>query len=160
MNRKLELIWDKACINACITVLLCSGIQQSSTIHLAIHPVAASMRTCRPLTTDIRRWKTGMSTITLSKSQSKYVYKISSSLHVLYLKEVCLIRIRALYAQLLEKDAIIKVMQQRSRREQGRPESQGLRPARSVPSISAVATASSTRAIGEHSSHNQLFPIL
>ncbi|XP_043098051.1 angiomotin-like 2a [Puntigrus tetrazona] len=63
-------------------------------------------------------------------------------------------RIRALYAQLLEKDAIIKVMQQRSRREQGRPESQGLRPARSVPSINTVSTAS-TRTKGKSLSDDQ-----
>ncbi|KAG8003519.1 Angiomotin-like 2a [Nibea albiflora] len=44
-------------------------------------------------------------------------------------------RIRALHAQLLEKDAVIKVLQQRSRWEQGRLEKQGLRLARSVPSI-------------------------
>ncbi|XP_076871238.1 angiomotin-like 2a [Brachyhypopomus gauderio] len=50
-------------------------------------------------------------------------------------------RIRALYAKLLEKDAVIKVLQQRSRREQGHQELVSLRPARSVPSIS---TASAT----------------
>ncbi|XP_026863506.2 angiomotin-like 2a [Electrophorus electricus] len=48
-------------------------------------------------------------------------------------------RIRALYAKLLEKDAVIKVLQQRSRKEQGRPEPVRLRPARSVPSISAAS---------------------
>ncbi|XP_038160131.1 angiomotin-like 2a [Cyprinodon tularosa] len=47
-------------------------------------------------------------------------------------------RIRELHAQLLEKDAVIKVLQQRSRWEQGRLETQGLRPARSVPTISTV----------------------
>ncbi|XP_077054924.1 angiomotin-like 2a [Siphateles boraxobius] len=64
-------------------------------------------------------------------------------------------RIRALYAQLLEKDAIIKVMQQRSRREQGRLEPQGLRPARSVPSINTVATPSTTRTKGKSLSDDQ-----
>ncbi|XP_061593567.1 angiomotin-like 2a isoform X2 [Cololabis saira] len=48
-------------------------------------------------------------------------------------------RIRVLHAQLLEKDAVIKVLQQRSRLEQGKPESQGLRPARSVPTINTAA---------------------
>uniref|UniRef100_A0A3P8R653 Angiomotin C-terminal domain-containing protein n=1 Tax=Astatotilapia calliptera TaxID=8154 RepID=A0A3P8R653_ASTCA len=48
-------------------------------------------------------------------------------------------RIRALHAQLLEKDAVIKVLQQRSRLEQSKPEKQGLRSARSVPSIN-IAT--------------------
>ncbi|XP_040039861.2 angiomotin-like 2a isoform X2 [Gasterosteus aculeatus] len=47
-------------------------------------------------------------------------------------------RIRALHAQLLEKDAVIKVIQQRSRWEQGKLEKQGLRLARSVPSIHTV----------------------
>ncbi|XP_059416392.1 angiomotin-like 2a [Carassius carassius] len=64
-------------------------------------------------------------------------------------------RIRVLYAQLLEKDAIIKVMQQRSRREQGRPESKGLRPAQSVPSINTVATASTTKTKGKSLSDDQ-----
>ncbi|XP_059197934.1 angiomotin-like 2a [Centropristis striata] len=50
-------------------------------------------------------------------------------------------RIRALHAQLLEKDAVIKVIQQRSRWEQGRLEKQGLRLARSVPSINTVASS-------------------
>lgn len=47
-------------------------------------------------------------------------------------------RIRALHAQLLEKDAVIQVLQQRSRWEQGRLEKQGLRLARSVPSINTA----------------------
>ncbi|KAM9503416.1 LOW QUALITY PROTEIN: angiomotin-like 2a [Salvelinus alpinus] len=45
-------------------------------------------------------------------------------------------RVRALHSQLLEKDAVIRVLQQRSGREQNRLEQQALRPARSVPSIS------------------------
>ena len=56
-------------------------------------------------------------------------------------------RIRALHAQLLEKDAVIKVLQQRSRWEQGKLEKQGLRLARSVPSINTVS--SSTECKGE-----------
>ncbi|RVE74041.1 hypothetical protein OJAV_G00037240 [Oryzias javanicus] len=47
-------------------------------------------------------------------------------------------RIRVLHAQLLEKDAVIKVLQQRSKSEQGKPDKQGLRPARSVPTIHTV----------------------
>ncbi|KAM6938538.1 angiomotin-like 2a isoform 1-T1 [Lycodopsis pacificus] len=50
-------------------------------------------------------------------------------------------RIRALHAQLLEKDAVIKVIQQRSRWEQGKLEKQGLRLARSVPSINTVTSS-------------------
>ncbi|XP_071373675.1 angiomotin-like 2a isoform X2 [Centroberyx affinis] len=54
-------------------------------------------------------------------------------------------RIRALHAQLLEKDAVIKVLQQRSRWEQGKLEKQGLRLARSVPSINTVASSAADR---------------
>ncbi|KPP60770.1 angiomotin-like protein 1-like [Scleropages formosus] len=49
-------------------------------------------------------------------------------------------RIKNLHAQIIEKDAMIKVLQQRSRKEQGKAEPTPLRPARSVPSIS-VATS-------------------
>nr|XP_020465726.1 angiomotin-like protein 2 isoform X2 [Monopterus albus] len=49
-------------------------------------------------------------------------------------------RIRALHAQLLEKDAMIKVLQQRSKWEQGKLE-RGLRLARSVPSINIVSSS-------------------
>uniref|UniRef100_A0A3B4B1E1 Angiomotin C-terminal domain-containing protein n=1 Tax=Periophthalmus magnuspinnatus TaxID=409849 RepID=A0A3B4B1E1_9GOBI len=61
-------------------------------------------------------------------------------------------RIRALHAQLLEKDAVIKVLHQRSKLEQGRLEKQGLRLARSVPSINTVS--SSTEIKGQYSSSN------
>lgn len=54
---------------------------------------------------------------------------------------MCLFRIRALHAQLLEKDAVIKVLHQRSRLEQGRLDKQGLRLARSVPSINTVSAS-------------------
>ncbi|XP_068599509.1 angiomotin-like 2a [Brachionichthys hirsutus] len=54
-------------------------------------------------------------------------------------------RIRALYAHLLEKDAVIKVLQQRSKWEQGKLEKQGLRLARSVPSISTVSVCTETK---------------
>lgn len=60
-----------------------------------------------------------------------------------------LIRIRALYAKLLEKDAMIKVLQERSRREQARPELAGLRPARSVPSINTVTTTTAACSKGK-----------
>ncbi|KAM9384400.1 angiomotin-like 2a [Pholidichthys leucotaenia] len=55
-------------------------------------------------------------------------------------------RIRALHAQLLEKNAVIKVLQQRSRLEQNRLEKQGLRPARSVPSINTVTVSMESKA--------------
>ncbi|XP_069006970.1 angiomotin-like 2a isoform X1 [Embiotoca jacksoni] len=55
-------------------------------------------------------------------------------------------RIRALHAQLLEKDVVIKVLQQRSRWEQSKLEKQGLRPARSVPSINTVTGSTGNKA--------------
>ncbi|XP_062252119.1 angiomotin-like 2a isoform X2 [Platichthys flesus] len=54
-------------------------------------------------------------------------------------------RIRALHAQLLEKDAVIRVLQQRSKSEQGKLERQGLRLARSVPSINTVSSSTETK---------------
>ncbi|XP_029355313.1 angiomotin-like 2a isoform X2 [Echeneis naucrates] len=54
-------------------------------------------------------------------------------------------RIRVLHAQLLEKDAMVKVLQQRSRWEQGKLEKQGLRPARSAPSITAVMNSTDSK---------------
>ncbi|XP_034091584.1 angiomotin-like 2a isoform X1 [Gymnodraco acuticeps] len=62
-------------------------------------------------------------------------------------------RIRALHAQLLEKDAVIKVIQQRSRWEQGQLERQGLRLTRSVPSINNLT--SSTESKGKSLSDDQ-----
>ncbi|XP_077463580.1 angiomotin-like 2a [Stigmatopora argus] len=54
-------------------------------------------------------------------------------------------RIRALHAQLLEKDAMIKVLQQRSRWEQSNLEKQGLRSTRSVPSIATATGSAQTK---------------
>ncbi|XP_043984734.1 angiomotin-like 2a isoform X3 [Gambusia affinis] len=54
-------------------------------------------------------------------------------------------RIRELHARLLEKDAVIKVLQQRSRWEQGRLENQALRQARSVPSINTLTCGALTK---------------
>lgn len=48
-------------------------------------------------------------------------------------------RLKVLHAQILEKDAVIKVLQQRSRREPGKAAQGALRPAKSVPSIFAAA---------------------
>ncbi|XP_026161127.1 angiomotin-like 2a [Mastacembelus armatus] len=61
-------------------------------------------------------------------------------------------RIRALHAQLLEKDAMIKVLQQRSKWEQGKLE-RGQRLARSVPSINTVT--GSTKSKGKSLSDDQ-----
>lgn len=49
-------------------------------------------------------------------------------------------RLKVLHAQILEKDAVIKVLQQRSRKDSGKATTQGaLRPAKSVPSIFAAS---------------------
>ncbi|XP_058408823.1 angiomotin-like protein 2 isoform X2 [Diceros bicornis minor] len=50
-------------------------------------------------------------------------------------------RLKVLHAQILEKDAVIKVLQQRSRKDPGKATQGSLRPAKSVPSIFAAATA-------------------
>ena len=47
-------------------------------------------------------------------------------------------RIKNLHAKIIEKDAMIKVLQQRSRKDPGKADSASLRPARSVPSIAAA----------------------
>ncbi|XP_008849943.1 angiomotin-like protein 2 isoform X2 [Nannospalax galili] len=48
-------------------------------------------------------------------------------------------RLKVLHAQILEKDAVIKVLQQRSRKDCGKATQGALRPAKSVPSIFAAA---------------------
>ncbi|XP_074009408.1 angiomotin-like protein 2 [Numenius arquata] len=52
-------------------------------------------------------------------------------------------RLKALHAQILEKDAVIKVLQQRSRRDPSRTLQGSLRPAKSVPSVFAASVAPS-----------------
>ncbi|NWI97581.1 AMOL2 protein, partial [Pitta sordida] len=52
-------------------------------------------------------------------------------------------RLKALHAQILEKDAVIKVLQQRSRRDSSKALQGSLRPAKSVPSIFAASAAPS-----------------
>ncbi|XP_032151626.1 angiomotin-like protein 1 isoform X4 [Sapajus apella] len=52
--------------------------------------------------------------------------------------------IKNLHAKIIEKDAMIKVLQQRSRKDVGKTDSSSLRPARSVPSI-AAATGTHSR---------------
>lgn len=101
------------------------------------------MKTCLCRVTDIRRWRTG-------NHPSTY---LSDIIYACFLGDFWsngvfyVFRIRALHAQLLEKDAVIKVLHQRSRLEQGKLEKQGLRLARSVPSINTVT--SSTESKGE-----------
>uniref|UniRef100_A0A8D2KXK4 Angiomotin like 1 n=2 Tax=Varanus komodoensis TaxID=61221 RepID=A0A8D2KXK4_VARKO len=52
--------------------------------------------------------------------------------------------IKNLHAKIIEKDAMIKVLQQRSRKDPGKSDNASLRPARSVPSI-AAATGTHSR---------------
>ncbi|KFW77417.1 Angiomotin-like 2, partial [Manacus vitellinus] len=52
-------------------------------------------------------------------------------------------RLKALHAQILEKDAVIKVLQQRSRRDPSKALQGSLRPAKSVPSIFAASATPS-----------------
>ncbi|XP_029381359.1 angiomotin-like 2a isoform X2 [Echeneis naucrates] len=77
-------------------------------------------------------------------------------------------RIRALYAQILEKDAVIKILNQRLHQDQGQKEEQGartnllnpagapLRPASSTPSISTIK--SNTKSRGKSLSDDQTLP--
>ncbi|XP_027816070.1 angiomotin-like protein 2 isoform X1 [Ovis aries] len=63
-------------------------------------------------------------------------------------------RLKVLHAQILEKDAVIKVLQQRSRKDPGKVTPGSLRPAKSVPSI-FVAAAAGTQGWQGHSSGEQ-----
>ncbi|XP_023261250.1 angiomotin-like 2a isoform X2 [Seriola lalandi dorsalis] len=77
-------------------------------------------------------------------------------------------RIRALYAQILEKDAVIKILNQRLHQDQGRRDEQSprtnllnaagapLRPASSTPSISTIK--SNTKSRGKSLSDDQTLP--
>ncbi|XP_059201193.1 angiomotin-like 2a isoform X2 [Centropristis striata] len=80
-------------------------------------------------------------------------------------------RIRALYAQILEKDAVIKILNQRLHQDQGRRDEQSpranllntagapLRAASSTPSIPSISTAkSNTRIRGMNLSDDQTLP--
>ncbi|KAJ7423212.1 Angiomotin-like protein 2 [Pitangus sulphuratus] len=58
-------------------------------------------------------------------------------------------RLKALHAQILEKDAVIKVLQQRSRRDPSKALQGSLRPAKSVPSIFAASASSSWPGAGQ-----------
>ncbi|NXF59095.1 AMOL2 protein, partial [Ciccaba nigrolineata] len=58
-------------------------------------------------------------------------------------------RLKALHAQILEKDAVIKVLQQRSRRDPTKALQGSLRPAKSVPSIFAASATPSWPGAGQ-----------
>ncbi|XP_006907291.1 angiomotin-like protein 2 isoform X1 [Pteropus alecto] len=64
-------------------------------------------------------------------------------------------RLKVLHAQILEKDAVIKVLQQRSRRDPGKAAQGSLRPAKSVPSIFAAAATGTQGWQGLTSSERQ-----
>ena len=61
-----------------------------------------------------------------------------------------------LAAQILEKDAVIKVLQQRSRKDPGKVTPGSLRPAKSVPSIFVAAAAGTQGWQGHSSSERQV----
>ncbi|KAM9187685.1 angiomotin-like protein 2 isoform 1-T3 [Dugong dugon] len=65
-------------------------------------------------------------------------------------------RLKALHAQILEKDAVIKVLQQRSRKDPGKAIQGSLRPAKSVPSIFAAAATGTQVWQGLSSSEQQV----
>ncbi|XP_009321179.1 PREDICTED: angiomotin-like protein 2 [Pygoscelis adeliae] len=58
-------------------------------------------------------------------------------------------RLKVLHAQILEKDAVIKVLQQRSRRDPSKALQGSLRPAKSVPSVFAASAAPSWPGAGQ-----------
>ncbi|NXT46096.1 AMOL2 protein, partial [Pluvianellus socialis] len=58
-------------------------------------------------------------------------------------------RLKALHAQILEKDAVIKVLQQRSRRDPSKTLQGSLRPAKSVPSVFTASAAPSWPGAGQ-----------
>ncbi|XP_075448598.1 angiomotin-like protein 1 isoform X2 [Ascaphus truei] len=62
--------------------------------------------------------------------------------------------IKNLHAKIIEQDAMIKVLHQRSRKDQGKNDSSILRPARLVPSVAAAAVAMGTT--GAHSRQTSL----
>ncbi|XP_004834322.1 angiomotin-like protein 2 [Heterocephalus glaber] len=64
-------------------------------------------------------------------------------------------RLKVLHAQILEKDAVIKVLQQRSRKDPGKAAQGSLRPAKSVPSIFPAAVAGTQGWQGLSSSERQ-----
>lgn len=64
-------------------------------------------------------------------------------------------RLKVLHAQILEKDAVIKVLQQRSRKDPGKTTQSSLRPAKSVPSIFPAAAAGTAGWQGLSSSERQ-----
>ncbi|XP_029458230.1 angiomotin-like protein 1 isoform X2 [Rhinatrema bivittatum] len=66
-------------------------------------------------------------------------------------------RIKNLHARIIEKDAMINVLQQRSRKVAGKTDASTLRPARSVPSIAAAAAAAAaSTGAGAHSRQTSL----
>eukprot|EP00079_Xenopus_tropicalis_P019806 XP_012809931.1 PREDICTED: angiomotin-like protein 1 isoform X2 [Xenopus tropicalis] len=55
--------------------------------------------------------------------------------------------IKNLHAKIIEQDAMIKVLHQRSRKDPGKNDSSSLRPARSVPSIAAVTLSNTSTGV-------------
>uniref|UniRef100_A0A8C5UB75 Angiomotin like 2 n=1 Tax=Malurus cyaneus samueli TaxID=2593467 RepID=A0A8C5UB75_9PASS len=68
-------------------------------------------------------------------------------------------RLKALHAQILEKDAVIKVLQQRSRRDPSKALQGSLRPAKSVPSIFAASAAPTGKTSAEGTAASTALPL-
>lgn len=115
------------------------------------------MRTCCWPAPSTRRWRTGRPTsleafsptsvccalVTLCPHPPRPLWLLSQLLPFL------LSRLKVLHAQILEKDAIIKVLQQRSRRDPSKALQGSLRPAKSVPSVFAASAAPSWSGLGQ-----------
>ena len=108
------------------------------------------MRTSSWPATSTRRWRTGRPTLPTSLHRG-LAGQCSSPLPLRLLSQLLplLSRLKALHAQILEKDAVIKVLQQRSRRDPNKALQGSLRPAKSVPSIFAASAAPSWPGAGQ-----------
>lgn len=129
-----------------------AGTPPSLTTRPVTLPTTASMKISQLQTTEIKKWRTGVYPLMMYlfwESHQRYdrSWPLPSGVHFS-------IRIRALYAQILEKDAVIKILNQRLHQDQSRKDEQtphankaaaSLRPATSTPSISTTMTATKTR---------------
>lgn len=121
------------------------------------------MRTCQLLTTEIRKWRTGAYINLVSFKGITFTNRFPDiRLLTRFCHFLLCVRIRALYAQILEKDAVIKILNQRLHQDQGRKNEQSprtnllnkaaasLRPATSTPSISTTSVITKSRGEGHN----------
>lgn len=141
-----------------------AGTPLSLTTHPVTPPTTASTKISQWQTTEIKKWRTGA--CPFMKCPGFFLEIILAMLPILTFF-LFWIRIRALYAQILEKDAVIKILNQRLHQDQGRKDEQSphtnllnkaassLRPATSTPSISSPRTTT-TKTRGEALGHHLL----